>query len=302
MRALGIDSYSTLPLEIREVRLEAIQQQITQRWCELEEHKKVFAPYKKKSGEEIIEEFHQLDTLRNNLWYRDGNILAWIYNKNYKIFHNLLPNKHFKESAFAYNHAHRSYDASLVLLRGYLFIALQEPNQENLDIFLKILTNYEVSILVRLKPEGEYREKGSLSYWRKRIIEDQNYLFIQLDSKQQEGPAIPYFYTNHWIDDKAMDIEELYRLVKGVQKTYRQLQLKGPIAAHCATGIGRTGTFIAAFTIAEILEIHEPEELSIEEIVLQLSIQRRRMVANAAQYLLLYQFVDYYLAKNPYFE
>ena len=111
---------------------------------------------------------------------------------------------------------------------------------------------------------------------------------------------IPYHYTDKWEDNKGVDVKELYRLVQEVRQTYATSDKERPIACHCASGVGRTGTFIAAFVLAEIIDQSKGEVVpSIEEIVMKLSIQRPNLMGTAEQYLLLYHFVDYYLSTMP---
>ena len=55
---------------------------------------------------------------------------------------------------------------------------------------------------------------------------------------------------------------------------------------------------IAAYVLADLLDQSENEQVSIEEIVLMLSIQRPNLMGTAEQYLLLYQFVTHYLQQQ----
>lgn len=280
-----------------------VDEQIQKRWEKVKEIKENFAPYTTKSNEEIISEFQQLNTLRKHLWHSDPNQFPLINNEDYAIASQLLNLTIFPRYpyliAFNYNYVDDSYNASTIFLYGYHFIALEEPMQETLDAFFTLLINKEVSILVRLKPEGEYADRGSLSYWKDRIIQGPDYPFIQLNSTlsqfSEKNIAIPYFHINEWVDNKGIDIANLYNLVQEVRHAYKDVQKIRPMACHCAAGVGRTGTFIAAFIIANLLDLFEPNEISIEEIVLKLSIQRSRMVTTVEQYLTLYKFVDYYL-------
>jgi len=115
------------------------------------------------------------------------------------------------------------------------------------------------------------------------------------DEKNAEAVYIPYCYTDEWTDNEGMRVEELYRLVQEVRAIYRLSDKERPIACHCASGVGRTGTFIAAFVLAELLDrSRDVSSLSIEEIVLKLSIQRPNLVGTKEQYLLIYRFADYY--------
>ncbi len=184
-----------------------------------------------------------------------------------------------------------TYNASTVLINGYHFVAMQEPNKTFMNLFFKFLIDHQINILVRVKPEQEFSNANSVKYWNGRLRKKStgNYLNIMptKGSKKPEPIYIPYFYTDEWVDDKAMDVHELYRLVQEVRRIYATSD-KGPIACHCASGVGRTGTFIAAFVLAEMIDQSKGKNIpSIEEVVLKLSIQRPNMVAMPEQYLLL---------------
>lgn len=299
--ACGNEVYAPLSLDFREERLRGIEDQIDRRWKKLRMQKNgYFSTYKNRNNEEIIKEFNNLDNFRRHLWYRNPEQMPYTSNPDYK-FHiplNTSNQSHKKRPVlpFNYNCADDFYSASTILLFGHHFIALREPMNETLDTFFKVLINHEVGMLVRLKPEGEYKEKGSLNYWEDKMIEGTNYLKIS------QGTAIPYHYTNNWVDNKGIDLDELYELVQSVRTIYREAERDGPIACHCAAGVGRTGTFIAAYVLAEMLDFLHIKDISIESLVLKLSIQRPEMVYNEEQYLLLYRFADYYMDQKDYYK
>lgn len=308
--------YPALPLEFRQNRLHEIESQVKRRWEKVREAKKgCFAPYGNKSDKEIAEEFHSLHDFRRHLWHRSPDEPPFISNPDYKVADSLLAiietlpinNEAWpvRWIAFDYNHVGGPYNASTLLLFGHHFIALREPTSETVDTFFKVLMDHGVSILVRVKPEGEYKENGSFNYWEGKMLEGPGYQVIQPRMKSsrgcQEGAGINYFYTNSWVDDSGMSLEKLYELVQSVRKAYKKIDGNGPIACHCAAGVGRTGTFIAAYILAEMIDALDPKDigtLSIEEVVLKLSIQRPKMVVKEVQYLLLYRFVDYYMSQK----
>ena len=308
--------FPALPLEVRQKHKEHVQAEIKKRWQKVLEKKSSFASYKKKSDQEILKEFQELHLLRQHLWYRNPEQSPHICQEDYMAAQELLEKGYYKLAhniAFSYNCTDNSYNASTVLIEGYHFIAMQEPSENTLNLFFKFLINHQVSILVRVKPEYE---PSSVRYWVGRlqrnlkgtflnimpIGEDEDfpgpiYMPLKEGGNSSESIYISYFYTDEWIDNEAVDIGELYRLVQEVRRTYATSDKEKPIACHCASGVGRTGAYIAAFVLAEMIDQSKGKVPSIEEIVLKLSIQRPNLMGTAKQYLLLYRFVDYYLDK-----
>lgn len=286
--------------------LQSIEKEVEKRWTKVKKSKKNFAPYSnKKSKKEISKEFKKLKQFRKKLWYRKPDKSSSPRNKDYLIPEATKKNKYNAissiHSPFAYNCASYNYNASHILIDDLHFIATQGPSGKNLPTFFQILIENNVKILVRLKPEKEYLKSKSSFYWTNYLIEGSECSFILPQIPQQtplKKSAIPYFYTNTWEDNQAIDVKELYTLVESVRKKYNSVNKKGPIACHCAAGVGRAGTFIAAYVLAHKLDSMNPKKLSIEEVVLKLSIQRPLMVSVTEQYSLLYEFVDYFLKQK----
>ena len=280
-----------------------MQTEIEKRWKKVLEKKSSFAPYEKKSDQQILKEFHALHLFRLHLWYRDPEQYPHTCQEDYMASQDLLEKGHYRminNIAFAYNCTDSSYNASTVLIGGYHFIAMQEPNESIINLFFKFLINHQVGILVRVKPADEFSKAYSVRYWNDRLTKNANGISLNIMlpavKKSAKPIYIPYFYTDAWIDNMVVDIKELYRLVQEVRQAYASSDKERPIACHCASGVGRTGAFIAAIVLAEMLDQAKESVPSIEEVVLRLSIQRLNLMGTPEQYLTLYQFVEYYLS------
>lgn len=302
---LGHNIFPALPVEHIEKHIANVKQGITKRWQTVENLKSSFTPFAEKSDSEILEEFNHLHAFRQRLWYRNPNASPRITTADYMPSQRLLETGHYRtvnNVAFDYNVTDGTYNASTVLITGHHFLALQEPNESNLNQFFKILINNHAGILVRVKTSNEFLNHGAIKYWENRLKGNSHPTYLQMIIKEYYDPVepveIPYFYTDNWIDDKALDVVDLYNLVVNVRAAYDTLGLKGPIACHCASGVGRTGTFIAAYVIADLISNHKIKDLSIEELVLRLSIQRPNLVGTKDQYLSLYRFTGYCLKQH----
>lgn len=292
--------FPILPTEIRQKHKDNVQEAIEKRWYKVLQVKSSFAPYAAKPDQEIKKEFQELQRLRMNLWYKNPAGSPRICQEDYMIAQDLLEKGFYRvitNIAFAYNRTDSSYNASTILLEGYHFIALQEPNNDILHLFFKFLVNHQISILIRVKPEQEFNKANSVKYWNGRLKQAEHGTYINISPPDVANIFIPYCYTDKWQDNMGVDVKELYRLVQEVRSIYSTSNKNAPIACHCASGVGRAGAFIAAFVLAELIDKSNGTEIpSIEEIVMKLSIQRPNLMGTSEQYLILYKFVDYYLS------
>jgi len=239
--------------------------------------------------EQIIAEFYKLHKWRLNVWFSDPKLL--IRREEFFPADYLLKAKRsvYEDiAAFSYNNTDPSYNSSSIIINNLHFLAMEAPRKHLLLDFFDLLKKYNVKCLVRLLQTHE-----TDPYWKDILEKKEDFHVLNIPN----GISLPYYFIDTWEDNDGCSPEKLLKLVLDVQKNNFPL-----IACHCLGGVGRTGTFIAAYAIVDALRKqkiqNEKIEISIEKIVAALSIQRFLMVAQANQYLTLYRLVDCFRQMN----
>lgn len=260
-----------------------------------------------KSKKELLDEFQSIKEWRHHTWYSDETSDTLISRSEFLVSQDLLEKGLYRRAhilAFDYNHSGCSYNASNIVLNGYRFLAMEGPTNKNLDRFFKLLQNYHVTQVVRLTPEKEGESEKCFPYWEGRVQQDDKtkteFFNLPLEGTTSTYP-VRYYAIDTWLDYQGVSPQVLLNLINKVRNETDYNN--GLIACHCAGGVGRTGTLIAGYLILEEIDRqlnelhHTPDniDISIEKIVMQLSLQRSRMVATSDQYVSLHRLADLYL-------
>jgi hypothetical protein len=199
--------------------------------------------------------------------------------------------------AFSYNLAHPLYNASLVTLHGKKFLALEAPTKENVSRFFEMLAKWKVTDLVRLVPSTSNNREESFPYWEGHMNINRKNGRTALEAS---GREINYFFTDRWVDHGGEEPERIIGLVKAVQENKTANQM---VAVHCRAGVGRTGTFLAAYTIIRDIDEQISQgvpldsiQISIDKIMWELSLQRPFMITHFPQYLALHKLAGIYIS------
>ena len=200
--------------------------------------------------------------------------------------------------ALGYNLASPSYNASIISINGKQFLAMGAPTEETRKAFFILLSDYGVTDLVRLTPATEGGHEGAFPYWDGRInVSPENARPTLCFS----GREIRYFFTDRWVDQQSFDTDRLVALVKAVMAHDGPTQL---IGVHCHAGIGRTGTFLAAYELIREIDQQRSRgvnidkiQVSVDKVIWELSFQRLFAVGTFSQYESLYRVVGLYLQK-----
>lgn len=297
---------ASLPEQYLESQFQDIERAFNVRW-DLFSKGRHFNAYKpNKTKQEIQDEFKQLNEWRLETWFVNPKDKQLISKADYMIAQELVEKGYYRTPrviAFQYNLTNPMYNASTIVINGHRFFAFEGPKPEFVKNFFTVLQNHRVTQLVRLTKAEEQGKPKSSPYWLGRTKKDkEGNLILQIPQFNNKSPYTLYYYpVETWPDHHGVSPNTLLTLIQNVRKQFKE-QPSGTLACHCAGGVGRTGTFLAAFALLDEIDKQiskgatpDTIDISIEKTVLQLSLQRPFMVAKEAQYETLYKLVDLYL-------
>lgn len=203
----------------------------------------------------------------------------------------------YPPTVFNYNIATGSYNASVIVIRGKCFIAMEAPSNKNVDEFFNIINKYEVTHLVRLTPSLHNNIVNSFPYWEGRI---DVHPITGRPTLKVNNRELNYFFTDSWKNDKGIHPKRLLAIIKSINSIDKDEKMV--IGIHCRSGINRVGTLIVAYILVDEINKQIAKgvnvnnlDFSIDKIILELSLQRAFSVSNFRQYLMLYKFANYYV-------
>ena len=194
--------------------------------------------------------------------------------ENYKVW----SSRYSYPMAFSYNLAIPEYNASIVKVSGYTFLAMEAPSSLSKKAFYAVVGHSGLGVIVKLNSIGEYPDEDYFPYWN--------------------GWSYCNLFSYDWPHRVGLDASELLGFIKLVQESKPQ----GIIAVSCRAGAGRTGTFIAGYLIINEIDKQLKSgknsnnvSLNIDKVVWEISVQRPFAITHSSQYQTLYRLVDLYL-------
>lgn len=307
--SLSVQAYPMPALSRRtiEENFIAAEQAWHKRWIDFARDKQFVKFNPNFEDDDIRAEFEEVIKQRNSIYYENPGEQPLFANPDYERSQKLLARGFYKAPhliAFAYNASHPGYNSSNVSLNGYRFLALEGPQKpEHVNHFKHLLINYDIKTIVRLTEDFEEGVFKTENYWANNTFTDENnatFVSLTLHEEEKRKPYIyRYYVIDNWADRSGVDPEELLLFVQNIRKNYLQGEI---LAVHCSAGVGRTGTFIAAFLLLDEVDKQIAAgvpitelDLSIQEIVYKITIQRAYLVGGKAQYLSLHRLLREYL-------
>jgi len=200
------------------------------------------------------------------------------------------------------------------------FIMAQAPTVETMADFYSAIFLHKVSAVVcltRLEESGRVKanrywpvdknDSFYVAFWKISLVEEKSHFGGSIirrtirmtrreasaDSSDNELEFTMFHYMS-WCDHGSPacieSFAELVRLVRGVADADR----KRPVLTHCSAGVGRAGTFVAAYNMILLNELDLVPRVSLKEMIDWLRNQRYGAVQSLDQYLFIPRIVSYF--------
>lgn len=292
---------------IVDARFEAAKAEFEKRWERFRAGKVFCLWTPRRPQQEIEAEFQRIFEDRTLAWYASLKDPVREVHPDYAIAEELIAGDHVRVPncvAFDYNKSCNYFNSSNINIEGLRFLAMEGTRSKDETGFFRLLLNSHASRLVRLTPSYDGAQKKCHPYWEGRMAAvSREKWVLSVPRRDSFSVDLPYYVCEEWVDNQGTQPGILFNLIKQVREGYQPGE--DLVAVHCSAGVGRTGTFIAAFTLIHSAEDQlnagkklDEIEISIDEIVRKLSLQRFHMVGQKAQYVLLYRLLDYYFEQQ----
>ncbi|KAJ8035152.1 Receptor-type tyrosine-protein phosphatase alpha [Holothuria leucospilota] len=183
------------------------------------------------------------------------------------------------------------------------FIASQGPNKASVDDFWRMVWKENVCNIVMLTNLMEDGKGRCIQYWPPTVGTTKRFgkIIVKLESDEQFGDynirklqvdlgenirTVTNWHFKTWPDkdipDQPSPLIEFARRIKTYQKTS-----PGYLLVHCSAGVGRTGTFIALYTLMDFIETDT--KIDIYGYVERMRQDRIKMVQTEIQYDFLHE-------------
>jgi len=287
------------PLEFYQSQYLQVEKEVDARFAKYFYEKSFSLWLESRSPHEIEEEFINLSACRGQIWFNtELEDIERSWRDDFRPSLEMVREDFVRNPnciAFEYNKVSPYYNGSLITIDGLKFLSLEGPLERSVRRFFYVILDSNAPLLVRLTPEIEKGVERCAAYWKDRLERSQ----IAIPRHLGKPKYINYISTDDWEDNSPANVDLLLEMVLKAKKLYDPL--KGPLAVHCSGGVGRSGTFIAAFCLISEIDNQvssgisiENLQISIESLVARLSLQRYHMVARPSQYLNLHQLVEKY--------
>jgi hypothetical protein len=283
----------SLSLEEKDRHFNLVQEQTQYRWNLLGKDIEIPLYFPGKEELSIIQEFDRLNNLRiqtqSNVLFKASNDI-------------LLSGRFRRKSCVTFEHSCTDpfYNCTSLKIGKRRLFALEGPVKDSVPYFLRLLENWRVSYLVCLTDQIDSNGASlCYPYWEGRIAQKEGSPFLRFVMTCELSNDVSYLFWPEWMDSQGTDPRMLIKAVNAVRQAADATDI---IAVHCSAGVGRTGTFISAIGLLDLVDEQlangvssDRIHLKIGQLFLYLNFHRPWMVATASQYVTLYKTVELYI-------
>lgn len=131
------------------------------------------------------------------------------------------------------------------------YILMQGPKESTVDLTKMVMTQNDVKQIVCLTPVLENDKVKCECYWFGWKTEEREGFFIRTPRKSDGWTPDIMFHCEVWPDQGVLaDIEPFIQLIKEQRARYQG----GAIAVHCSAGVGRSGVFMVATLMMDLMD------------------------------------------------
>jgi protein tyrosine phosphatase len=238
-----------------------------------------------------------------------------IYCKPENIRKNFLQNIPVIDETRTLRHKNDFYiNANDVLTPLQEYIVAQAPLESTVNDFWQAIIDAKVITIVNVsmptdgggKPVywSKNRFPFSISGWTVECIPGEETLdtngeafeqrivkriFLASNEETKERRVITQIHYENWPDNGAPDLLLFYRFLHLISRIHPLAS--SPLFVHCAAGIGRSGTFVAAHSLIKEIETCHPATINIPKRIVELRMQRAYLVSTIEQFAAIYDAV-----------
>jgi protein tyrosine phosphatase len=209
--------------------------------------------------------------------------------------------------------------ASDVVTQNYSYIVSQGPIADTIEDFWIAILEKKSPLVVSLVMAQEEGKDKCLEYWEegKTILtrtgwevtlspqqeilgqtrKDQRLvkrLFLAKNKETEDERTIYHLHYENWPDNGVPELDLFSKLLDSVDTL--KIATNAPIVVHCSAGIGRSGTFLASYSLRKDIRDKKAEnidlksyKINIPRFIMELRFQRRWLVPAAKQLQTVYQ-------------
>lgn len=174
------------------------------------------------------------------------------------------------------------------------YILMQGPLHGTVNLTKEMMKQNGVKQVVCVTRSNENQKLKCHPYWEDWSDVTNGVCTIRVPGSTQDWPLLEMFHYELWPDHGVpKTVDQFIELMELQRSHYKE----GAIAVHCSAGIGRSGVYMVATLMKDLIE-NGATKLNPVELILQLRRVRQGMVQMPEQLQFCFKIANYLLAKG----